>query len=129
MSKNQVDKTAKDEDQRLYRDYFNITDMYLIQYSYDPDKKGDDKNGGEKTCDHERGVRHVVPELPGSVFGDGSPGRETTVSPGAGKSYRGRTGFSSRVSICRENTKGETGFLVDEVGRHYAAGIRERKKR
>lgn len=91
--------------------------------------KGDDKNGGEKTRDHERGVRHVVPELPGSVFGDGSPGRETTVSPGAGKSYRGRTGFSSRVSICRENTKGETGFLVDEVGRQYAAGIRERKKR
>ena len=86
-------------------------------------------SGGEKTCDHERGVRHVVPELPGSVFGDGSPGRETTVSPGAGKSYRGRTGFSSRVSICRENTKGETGFLVDEVGRQYAAGIRERKKR
>ena len=49
--------------------------------------------------------------------------------PTGGKSYRGRTGFSSRVSICRENTKGETGFLVDEVGRQYAAGIRERKKR
>ena len=45
MSKNQLDKTAKDEDQKLYRDYFNITDMYLIQYSYDPDKKGDDKDG------------------------------------------------------------------------------------
>ena len=44
-------------------------------------------------------------------------------------SPRVRTGFSSRVSICRENTKGETGFLVDEVGRQYAAGIRERKKR
>lgn len=43
MSK--VDKTAKDEDQRLYRDYFNITDMYLIQYCYDPNKKGDDKDG------------------------------------------------------------------------------------
>lgn len=39
MSKKKVDRTAKDEDQRLYRDYFNITDMYLIQYNYDPEKK------------------------------------------------------------------------------------------
>lgn len=45
MSKKQVDKTPKDEDQKLYRDYFNITDMYLIQYSYDPEKKGNNKDG------------------------------------------------------------------------------------
>ncbi len=90
--------------------------------------KGDDKNGGEKTRDHERGVRHVVPELPGSVFGDGSRGVKQP-SPGCGQSYRGRTGFSSRVSICRENTKGETDFWLMKSGRQYAAGIRERKKR
>jgi len=45
MNKKKVDKTAKDDDQKLYRDYFNITDMYLIQYSYDPEKKGADKSG------------------------------------------------------------------------------------
>ncbi len=45
MSKKRVDRTAKDEDQRLYRDYFNITDMYLIQYNYDPEKKGANKSG------------------------------------------------------------------------------------
>lgn len=59
MSKNQVDKTAKDEDQKLYRDYFNITDMYLIQYSYDPDKKGDDKDGYIIFIDYEYDLDYV----------------------------------------------------------------------
>lgn len=45
MSRNRIDKTSMDEDQKLYRDYFNITDMYLIQYSYDPEKKEADKDG------------------------------------------------------------------------------------
>lgn len=45
MSKKQVDRSAKDDDQKLYRDYFKITDMYLIQYNYDPEKEGADKDG------------------------------------------------------------------------------------
>lgn len=59
MSKKQIDKTAKDEDQRLYRDYFNITDMYLIQYCYDPDKKGDDKDGYIIFIDYEYDLDYV----------------------------------------------------------------------
>ena len=59
MSKKQVDKTAKDEDQKLYRDYFNITDMYLIQYSYDPEKKGNDKDGYIIFIDYEYDLDYV----------------------------------------------------------------------
>ena len=88
-------------------------------------------SSGGKVMPKIAGERYVIEnkELPGSVFGNGSPDRETIASPGAGKSYLGRTGFSSRISIRRENTKGETGLLVDEVGRRHAAGSRERKKR
>ncbi len=45
MSRKIVDRAAKDEDQKLYRDYFKIMDMYLIQHNYDPAKTGANKSG------------------------------------------------------------------------------------
>ena len=59
MSKKRVDRTAKDEDQRLYRDYFNITDMYLIQYNYDPEKKGANKSGYIIFIDYDYDIDYV----------------------------------------------------------------------
>ena len=59
MGKKPIDKSPKDEDQKLYREYFNITDMYLIQYSYDPEKKGDDKTGYIIFIDYEYDLDYV----------------------------------------------------------------------
>ncbi len=40
MRKREENREPKDEDQRIYREYFNITDKYLIQHNYDPEKTG-----------------------------------------------------------------------------------------
>lgn len=45
MSKNNIDISHRDDNQKQYRDYFGIVDKYLIQCNYDPEKEGENKDG------------------------------------------------------------------------------------